>query len=608
MKKRIKFNSKYLNISFVAMVIAAALISWFLFWLYGIARQSLVSAFKTSTVRASSDVDYFFSTPMDAVSYAATGLNELLSEGASPIEIYEYLKSDTDVFSTLIESNHSGVYACYKGDLIDGSDWTPDEGYDPTVRPWYTAAVEGKGRTVLVLPYMNMKTHTMMISVSKLLQDGESVVAMDLFLVQLQDLLKKMVVENGAEAALILDKSGVVIAHSDHGEVGEDYSTGQNELGGKLLEAVKTTYDGTVAINNGDESDAVFFDRCTSGLYVVLVVNEETAYRPMQRIYLFAGLAFIIVMLCVFAAFAHMGFKQNEVENLGREILAVADIYMTMIRIDVDSDTVALIRNGEEVAGLFEGNYENYSKRINGFIKKRATERYVQHVEEFLDMSTLDSRLEHTNTIGFEFLDYNEKWVRAKFFVLKRDGNNHITEVLLAFESVDEERRRQEQLKKLSEIDRMTGILNRGSGEQRVREKLLTADSGMFCLMDADKFKSINDSFGHAAGDKVIIAIADTLKEIFRDTDVVFRLGGDEFAVFAMDVRDEKAGNMIIDRLFGKIDAIKIPELGDYRISVSLGATLYSRDMGEAFETLYKRADEATYVSKRSAGNKASFG
>lgn len=72
----------------------------------------------------------------------------------------------------------------------------------------------------------------------------------------------------------------------------------------------------------------------------------------------------------------------------------------------------------------------------------------------------------------------------------------------------------------------MTGIRNRGSGENKITEYLVRKQCGLLCLLDCDKFKSINDTYGHAVGDKVIIAIADTLRKSCRDDDVVLRLAG----------------------------------------------------------------------------------
>ena len=130
---------------------------------------------------------------------------------------------------------------------------------------------------------------------------------------------------------------------------------------------------------------------------------------------------------------------------------------------------------------------------------------------------------------------------------------------------------------------------------------------GMFCLLDADKFKSINDTFGHDAGDKVIKAIADCLKKAFRNSDVIMRLGGDEFAVYALGITDEERGNIVINRLFGLIDKIEIPEIGDRKITISLGAALFNSEENLSFTELYKRADSVAYESKKTVGNRATF-
>ena len=87
----------------------------------------------------------------------------------------------------------------------------------------------------------------------------------------------------------------------------------------------------------------------------------------------------------------------------------------------------------------------------------------------------------------------------------------------------------------------------------------------MFCLLDADKFKSINDTYGHDAGDKVIKAIADCLKRAFRNDDVIMRPGGDEFAAYAIGITDEEHGRIVANRFFDLIDRIEIEELGDRR-------------------------------------------
>ena len=162
-----------------------------------------------------------------------------------------------------------------------------------------------------------------------------------------------------------------------------------------------------------------------------------------------------------------------------------------------------------------------------------------------------------------------------------------------------------EQLVDLSETDLMTGILNRGSGEKRIRKHVENGQTGVMYLLDADKFKSINDNYGHAMGDKVIISIAKALKTSFRNDDIVMRLGGDEFAAFAPGVADASGVKMLTERLLKSIKDIKISGY-DKEICVSIGIKVCN---GEdiTYEDVYKHCDEALYESKKITGSYATY-
>ena len=162
-------------------------------------------------------------------------------------------------------------------------------------------------------------------------------------------------------------------------------------------------------------------------------------------------------------------------------------------------------------------------------------------------------------------------------------------------------------LVKLSQTDAMTGLYNRGGGEKAIRTALFDGEEGVFFLLDADKFKSINDTYGHDVGDQVIISIADSLKKSFRGEDIVMRLGGDEFAVYAPGVLSEEAADRVIGRLFSTIDAIDIPALGDRKICVSLGAAFWRNAEALSFDELYKRSDLKLYDSKLVEGNRVNY-
>ncbi len=162
-------------------------------------------------------------------------------------------------------------------------------------------------------------------------------------------------------------------------------------------------------------------------------------------------------------------------------------------------------------------------------------------------------------------------------------------------------------LVKLSQTDAMTGLYNRGGGEKAIRGMLEKGNEGLFILLDADKFKSINDTYGHDVGDMVIIAIADALRGSFRGEDILMRLGGDEFAVYAPGIVNKNAATRVVERLFAALDATHIPELKERKIFVSLGAAFWNGVEQVSFDELYKRSDESLYDSKKVEGNYVNF-
>ena len=164
------------------------------------------------------------------------------------------------------------------------------------------------------------------------------------------------------------------------------------------------------------------------------------------------------------------------------------------------------------------------------------------------------------------------------------------------------EKKKNDELKKSSITDPMTGIYNR-NGYEEIKEKLnKERRDAAFILVDVDKFKSINDTYGHPMGDRALCIVADTLSRFFRNNDYIFRLGGDEFAVIMTDARKECA-DLIKDKI-GRINA----ELGCYQafdntLSISAGAAFSSNGLGRE---LYDAADKQLYESKRGGRRRCS--
>ena len=117
-------------------------------------------------------------------------------------------------------------------------------------------------------------------------------------------------------------------------------------------------------------------------------------------------------------------------------------------------------------------------------------------------------------------------------------------------------------------------------------------------MMDVDSFKQINDAYGHAAGDELLVKVGVALKETFRAGDIVARVGGDEFVIFIAGVDEAGVARQKARALQQRIGQIRLEEHPDAACSVSIGIAACPRH-GDTYAQLYAAADQAMYTAKR---------
>ncbi len=150
--------------------------------------------------------------------------------------------------------------------------------------------------------------------------------------------------------------------------------------------------------------------------------------------------------------------------------------------------------------------------------------------------------------------------------------------------------------------DALTGLVNRREFERRLEESLEIAHANaarhVLCYLDLDRFKAVNDSCGHMAGDNMLREVAALIKETVRDSDTVGRLGGDEFGMLLVGCPLEKA-RQIADDVVRKVNDYRFVWKDKiFNIGVSVGLVEISRESG-APEELMSAADSACYVAKK---------
>lgn len=155
-------------------------------------------------------------------------------------------------------------------------------------------------------------------------------------------------------------------------------------------------------------------------------------------------------------------------------------------------------------------------------------------------------------------------------------------------------------LKAEASIDQLTKLLNKTSVQQEIGEVVQHA-TGVLLMLDLDSFKLINDIYGHAAGDKVLVRFSELIRGVIRENDLAGRMGGDEFVAFLHNISDKRVLHVKANLLNAGILNFARKEFGkdmDIPLGTSIGA-VFVPDEGKDFQTLYEKADKALYEVKQ---------
>ncbi|MDD4689747.1 MAG: GGDEF domain-containing protein [Eubacteriales bacterium] len=184
------------------------------------------------------------------------------------------------------------------------------------------------------------------------------------------------------------------------------------------------------------------------------------------------------------------------------------------------------------------------------------------------------------------------------------DDKGKVYSIIGKLIDINEEVSEKRKLIQKSEIDGLTGIYNAITTRNLITERIKSVKPNTLdalIVMDCDKYKAINDSYGHLQGDNVLINIGKALTKTFRETDIIGRIGGDEFCVYMMNIPSSSFAVSKCQQL-----QTLIAELNSgINVTVSIGISLL-RDT-KSYEELFQKADEALYDAKEKGGNQIQF-
>ena len=264
------------------------------------------------------------------------------------------------------------------------------------------------------------------------------------------------------------------------------------------------------------------------------------------------------------------------------------------------------------------GRVLNQSKKIKKTVKQAATD--LTSVNEVLKQGetarttpqtiqqavTQNKNVEHKVARAADDLTHvNAELARelAERVVIESELAETKSELAEALDDLSQSQANEEEARQIALLDALTGLPNRMLFDQRFEQGLSQAKRhgwGLAILfIDIDKFKDINDTYGHDMGDRVLQMVANRLQSFVRAEDTVSRWGGDEFVCLLLEVKQEasliRLAEKMVNRLAdpGEFDGAVIS------IKASIGIAVYPVD-GETAEILFKNADSAMYKAKAS--------
>lgn len=268
----------------------------------------------------------------------------------------------------------------------------------------------------------------------------------------------------------------------------------------------------------------------------------------------------------------------QKIMNIGSEDAVSHNIYQVLPNLNKNHFKVAI-----------ESAFANGCKMFFSDAMHRGLVSEKEHFN--VKLSCID--INASKYILLEFIDVTNEYMRIHLL------RNNMTQLYLLNKGLKDE---QKEIKKIAYYDELTGVANRTLfyelAEKLIADAKRNHDLLGLIFIDVNQFKSINDTYGHEAGDAMLRKVADLLNNSTRNHDVVARYGGDEFLVLLPHLKHFENYKVIVSKIMNTSD--RFFYIGEHKIEISLsmGFSFYP-DNGKRIHQLIEAADHAMYIAKR---------
>jgi len=537
----------------------------------------LLSAMIIITMLISLSLSYFFSYDhqmkqlrvqiLQTVQDKAAHMGEWLGGKIAILDIADQMRRQTE--NPLINAATLATYGVsdvYEG-RSDGSfrsftGWRPPEGFDPRTRPWYKTISE-RGTLTISDPYLDLNSGQMAVSVGRPAGGSQgigNIIAEDILI---QVIIQQISRLNFSDMGFvwILNERGIFVYHPDPRVIFQDIREVAGFAGIPQTPLLNTPGEARYQ-HEGSWRNAIFWNVPNSQWLLGVTVLDSKAYSNLERLRMI-HLALSVLLSVVFAALSYLMTR-----ILAAPLISIINFVRGVAEGDLD----------KQLEIHFNRELDSLAESLNE-MARRLKENFTQIEAQKAALS-----------------DYNLK--------LEKEVQERTSDLQDAYRQLEGA---YETTKNMAATDYLTGIANRRSffelAEKEVSKSARKGTPLCVIAMDLDNFKVINDTYGHAAGDKVLIHAVRQIQGHLRTYDMLGRLGGEEFAILLPDTPLEQG--LIIGQRIQESISIGAVIYDDREISVTMSAGLSFRQTGkDGIEKMLSEADRALYAAKKRGKNR----
>lgn len=592
---KLKNHKSYVVTLLLSIFLFVSIITFIMNIFFTTTSKNIIMIGDKTTTSAVKVVEEFLKENIDIIAIESQSIEYMMEKKSPNSDIKEYLEESSNGYAGSIDSSFTGFYGVFRGEYLDGANWIPSKDFVPETRPWYLNAVEADGETVISSPYIDKQTGDVMISFSQLLSDKKSVIAVDINLNRLDELVAEVKSEGYGEC-VILDSKGLVVSSSMN-DKGINYKNGEGGidkefLANKIYESEKINFEQVF-----ENKKSIIFSNYVYGNWrSVLIMNKKSLFQEMNKNIFVSVSASLLLMGLILHFCIYSNKKRRAAEKNLMQVKAASSIYVSMAEINLMDDTFELIYSLANINEILSKVENKASMALDFILRILVTEEYLSSSLEFVNLKTVAERIGDKSTITQEFLGKTRGWCCARFIAVDHSDNGKPVHVLFAVEDINEAKLHEERLIADASVDKLTGCFNRKSYEEEISFYSSNPMENDFIhfSVDVNSLKDVNDSFGHAAGDELIKGAAEILKKNIRPYGKVFRTGGDEF--FAIIHADESSLQNLLNEIQTDMQnwrGVLIQEL-----TFSIGYAQFSKYPEKTLPELCKIADKNMYENK----------